>query len=382
MPYVPDKLVSPLSTPPVAYITNTDESWRPEGRGKYSAANLQEIWNRVKIDLHNARRLGRAHRHSVHNAFCSEEIKRGADLLKSEHKNVFITSLSADFTPIDERLKFYPAHPTGWDPFCNLAKVNEEIGDAIQKYSVKFKEKYHQKPKLKHVFWPICPYLFGYCFEERGDKMVVNHIFPETINRTNGLMTEHGYRCYGSAEKEVGSNEPQLGNFEWSELLVSPEAAKRSKIGIIPGRGYDLRFVYNSIPYILDADAREKLKVYKAQHKIEPGVANILDINFAKKLNYDKVYDQVVDWSTFINRNIIANFLEDRILQPLQIKKIEIIAEKSGYVKDITNFYSSNYSLGWWDVMENAVMPRDGIANKSAINRIMGVVWSDWRSWL
>ena len=94
MPYVPDKLVSPLSTAVLAYITNTDASWQPEGRGKYSKANLQEIWNRVKLDLKNARKLGRAHRHSIHNRFCAEEIAKNTSYLMDQ-KNVFITSLSS-----------------------------------------------------------------------------------------------------------------------------------------------------------------------------------------------------------------------------------------------------------------------------------------------
>jgi len=377
MPYVPDKLVSPLNTPILAYITNVTEEWVPEGRGLYARDKVKEVWSRLKPELQNWRRLGRAHRHHLLNRLSFDEIKSSAAELK-EKRNVFTTALSVDQTPIDEEWKFYPTKPTGWDPFSNNARYTDEILRDVAKYGQKFEDKYKQKPKLNHIFWPVGPYLFPYVFKKTENKIVIEHLFPDVVEEVSKAMEEEGYRQYGRVIKSAGTNEPQIGNYEMAELLTSPEASKRATMGIIPGKGYELRFVYNSIPFILNNEYREKLIAYKADHPLEKNIVNILDEGLAK----DYPYEQVTDWSTFFNRQIIAKpFLEARVIEPLELKRLEIVGEKSGYVSGIMQFYGKKYEMGWWDVHKNSDMPREGIADQSALNRIVGVMYNDWVAW-
>jgi|GEM_PF-4574620 len=368
MPYVHNKLT--WGTERLYHVLEPliPDDWKPE-RGKYRNDEIQDIFKRAKLVAKNRHRVGTLDVYRTYHCIIKPRIKE----LK-QYDNRLITSLSVNRTE-DDRFFGLAAYPAAMDPFANTAVLFDRIMDGLSKISQDWREQYGEDAKKYYeaeIYHPVGPFLFPFRFRKTDNDMEMVHMFPEVISETNEAMERLDSKArMGVTSRLHNSNEPQHGNYEFSEMLFMKSAAKRARVGIFPGYGFDARFVERSLMFLPDG-AREYFEEFFEGYEFCKEKENVMPRKEGRE--FSKHYDEVLGKSTHLNKQMARAALENSLYRPLGLERPVLIAMESSYARQII----PEEKATTWKLMENADFARHKEADNSAMNRILGEEWNGW----
>jgi len=368
MPYVHNKLT--WGTERLYHVLEPliPEDWKP-GRGKYKNDEIQDIFKRVKLVADNRHRVGTLDVYNIYHQLIRGRIKELKD-----YDNRLITSQSVNRTE-DDRFFGLAAYPAIMDPFANTAVLFDKMMDGLCVISQEWREQYGEDARKHYeaeVYHPVGPFLFPFKFRKGEKDMEMAHMFPDVVLETNEAMERKDSKTrLGTTVRLRGSNDPQHGNYEFSEILFMKPAAKRARIGIFPGYGFDARFVERSLMFLPDG-AREYFEEFLEGYEFNKDKENVMPRKEGKE--FSMYYDEVLGKSTHLNKQLTWAALENSLYRPLGLERPVLIAMESSYARHII----PEERATTWKLMENADFARHKEADSSAMNRILGEEWNGW----
>jgi hypothetical protein len=368
MPYVRNKLT--WGTERLYHVLKPliPKDWNPK-RGRYKQNEIDEIFKRVKKAARNRHSVGTLDVYNIYHRLIKPRIPE-----LRQYDNRLITSQSVNRTE-DDRLFGMAAYPAAMDPFANTAAFFDKMMSGLSKISNDWQRQHGEDAREyyeREVYHPVGPFFFPFRFRKAGRGIEMVHMFEESVRRTNDVMAGMDSKVrLGATSRLQGSNEPQYGSYEFSEMLFLKSAAKRARVGIYSGYGYDARFVERNLMFLPDG-TREHFENFLEGYEFVKDKENILPRKEGKE--FSKYYDEVLGKSTHVNRQMAWAALENSLYRPLGIEQAVLISMEGSYARQII----PEERAITWELMENKKFPKHKEAEDSAINRILGEVWNGW----
>ncbi|MFQ6010184.1 MAG: hypothetical protein ACE5J7_03645, partial [Candidatus Aenigmatarchaeota archaeon] len=282
-----------------------------------------------------------------------------------------MTGLSVDFTEPDSRFGLKPSSPTGMDWTAHFARFYEELLKGVNSVVKEHKKKYGEDLTgyEDEVIHPVSPIFFPFVFNEKDGDIIMEHAAPEAVLEAELYLEQKNKHTFGSLDRLVKQEGPMTGNYEFSVKLFSGRVAKKARTGYVDDKEFSMGFIKRNIPFLSDYSRDKVKKCFEIGYEKTKGVVQEI---------FKQEYENVIDRSTYLNKQLMALAIKESLLNPLDIKEIDVIAMESSYVWDILKFIDGVEFISW-KVMENAERSSYREADPSSINRIMGGFYSDWK---
>lgn len=267
---------------------------------------------------------------------------RGKDIL-------FMTGRSVDRTPEDPLKKAFP-NVICQDYYSHSFLLSEKLLEiTMQEYLKTGKNLFEN-----YAFVVVSPVIFIHKIEIEDGFPVLRPLCKNAITKANEKAKKAGKKIYfGTLEKRLESNDPQRGNYDFSEILyLTAEAGKARK-------HYDASFIEKNKLFVPQEIIE---KVLKKPEKLE-------DI-FTKK-----EFKKTISKSVQANRAITRAAFENGIIKPLSLEQLPVYAAKTSYVFEIfNNSFWKNYRKINIDAMCNVQRSKYRESDDAALRRLVGYV--------
>jgi len=286
------------------------------------------------------------------------------EITKLSGKDILLTTaLSVDLTEPDPSKDVFPTRSC-LDP----AAYNNRLTDEQMIAEMQINEECTENDGDWHncfenlIKIPVGPFIMPYETKyDENKNPFIQHALPNIVELTNEKMESKGKKGLGTLVKKLGDNSPQVGTYNFSELLFLPGKANHAF------QHYDNDFIRHSKNLLPNAVKEEIDKKFDLEN-----------MGYAKPPEelvriFNPYYCSVIKQSTLINRKIVALALEE-VLKLLGIKTLIVYASETSYVNSILHYLDGDYKKPRIKVMENVDRSPYGECDKSAMNRYKGLL--------